>query len=170
MADVAEILKARIAGGILFYLGARLNKEVTERFLRKQLGEYGELHGTGVAMALDAFDLKRRLGEYDEYVEYVVDAISDYGVMKSLEAKLEKTPICYFKDTNTVVAKNLEPSALAATAFTVYVDGVQQTIAGVTGSVESAEIALSAPVTAGKHTLTVVSDKGIACTNKNAYA
>ena len=153
-----EKLKERISSGLVFMGAAYANRWVSERFMRKYLGEWSELGvGAGTAVALDALGIRARLGQVEPYVNQLADAMSDYGFYESiLQAKVVKLPKCWAPDSNTIKCINFDADTVDTTTVTVYVDDAQQTVSGVTGTPSSFEIALSAPLTTGWKKLVVI--------------
>lgn len=173
MSMVADKLRERLESGILFYLGARGHRFLTERFLRKQLKKYADLAGPGVAIGAEMAGVTRMARGFDKYLGHVIDAVSDFGIYKTAELLIEGKPVCYFEDANTIRVFNLGQTTLDPAAITVKIDGTAVPATGissVTGTGDDFTIALASPVQAGKHELVVVGDGSKACYNPEAYA
>lgn len=150
----AEFLKRRLESGIIFYLGARLNREISERYLRKYAKEHADaLAGFGLAVALEAIGEKGR--GIKTYIEDIVDASADYGLYREMKVLVEKEPICWAQDANTIVCKNFEDLANS----TVFIDGVKKT-ATTDYTVSGDTISLATPLTSGVHDLVIVDGTG----------
>lgn len=164
--DFMEKVKRRIMSGAIFSTVALGYDYAVEGYLRKYAGKYADPIGVGIALGLDATNIGKKMKEAEKAIEDMVDALSDYSILKTAKTHVVKMPLCYFKDANTVIAVNLNPSAVDATKLKVFIDGVEATISGVDGTTDEVTISLQDPVASGTHELTIVSDTGKACYNK----
>lgn len=154
-------MQERIASGLLFLGSAYITDYASERLARKYTKEYSELAvGFGTAAVAELLGLKRYLGAYDKYAEYILDGMSDYGFLKSIyDAKIKKKPMAWFEDANTIHVINMDADTLSDgtnTYVTVYIDDAQATVSAVDGSPSDFKISLSSPVAEGWHKLVII--------------
>lgn len=167
-----ESIKNRVMSGVLFYIGARGHRFIVEKFARKQLKKYGDLVGPGLALGIEMVGVKEMFGGMEEYADHLIDAISDFGIYKTVEVMVEKKPVCFFSDANTIVVYNLGQTNIDVASLTVKIDGTTVAatdISNVSGTSDELTISLANPVASGKHELVIVGDGTKACYNPEAY-
>jgi len=154
MAIDFDFLRKRLESGILFYAGARLTREISNRWAKKYLKEHSDaIVGIGSAVALEA--LGEKAGKMRTYLEDIVDAMSDYGIYKEALILAEKVPECWAQDANTIVCKNFDDLANAE----VFIDGVKKT-SSQDYNVSGDQIQLTTALGKGEHDLVVVDGTG----------
>jgi len=154
--DLGSRIVERVRSGIVFILGSKGVDTVTLRFGRKWLGEHSELViGGGVSIFSDVIT-NMTPESLRPVVKDIADSGGDYGIYREYQYLVDKIPVCWAKDNNTLKCKNLD-----TTNVTVKIDGstVSLPSGAVTGSAEDMEIALPNPLTAGEHDLVVVGNK-----------
>ena len=156
--DIFNKLRRRIESGILFTASAYINNWLSERLARRFAKEYAELAvGLGSALAADFTGLAQRVRQFDVYLEYLMDGMSDYGIMKTaLDYKIAKKPLCFFQDANTIACINFDVDTVAANKVTVLVDDASVSVSSTSGSPASFTISLANPVAKGWHKLVVI--------------
>ncbi len=153
-------LVPRVRSGIVFTGASIAVDEVTKRFARRPLREFGELGvGLGLTLVADILPAVAPAQVVKEILGDVADAGFDYSIRKVAEYKLLGVPLCYPKDPNTIRCINLDPASVAVDAITVKIDGSVVKPAGVTGSVGDFDISLPSPLAEGEHELVVVANR-----------
>jgi len=152
--DIGARIVERVRSGIVFILGYKTVDEVSRRFGRKYVGEHSELLiGGGVSVFGDVI-----AGMLPESVRPVisdiVDSAGDYGLYKEFQHLVDKIPVCWASDPNTLVCKNLD-----STTVSVKVDGTPVTVSSTSGTAEDLTIYLATALSAGEHELIVVASK-----------
>jgi len=154
--DIGSKIVERVRSGVVFILGAKAVDTATLRLGRKYLGLHSELViGGGVSVLGDTI-ANMTPESLRPMIRDVADSGGDYGIYKEYLHMVEKIPVCWAKDNNTLKCRNLD-----TTNVTVKIDGSPVTLpsGAVTGSAEDMEIALPSPLSAGEHDLVVVGEK-----------
>jgi len=151
--DLGSRIVEKVRSGIVFILGSKSVDLATLRLGRKYLGVHSELVvGGGVSVFSDVIT-NIAPESLRPVVRDIADAGGDYGIYKEYQYLVDKIPVCWAKDNNTIVCKNLDTLDI-----TVKIDGNPVTLGSgaVTGTAEDMTIALPSPLSAGEHDLVVV--------------
>jgi len=154
--DLGNRIIERVRSGVVFILGSKSVDYVTRRFGRKYLGIHSELAiGGGVSVFSDV--ITNAVPEsLQPVIKDIADAGGDYGIYVEYQHLVDKKPVCWAKDSNTLKCKNLDTTNIA-----VKIDGSPVTLpaGAVSGTAEDMEISLPSPLSSGEHDLVVVGDK-----------
>ena len=150
MEDLAGRIQKRLVSGLIFY-GASKIVDTAEKYTAKYFKEHTKgVVGIGLGLALESFAPESI--RYEEVFDPFVDAMADYGVMKELRVLIDKEPVCWAQDANTIICKNFQDLANAI----VYIDGVQKTKGTDYNVTGTDTISLATALTSGEHDLVVV--------------
>ncbi|NOZ31441.1 MAG: hypothetical protein GXO68_05815 [Crenarchaeota archaeon] len=149
--DIVEVLRKRLGSGLLFY-GTSLAVDFASKYLRKYTKEHTEaIVGIGGGIAVEML-LPESMLEEESIVGYITDAMADYGMMKELRYLVNKEPVCWAQDANTIKCKNFDNLASAV----IYLDGVQL-VSGTDYTISGTDtINLTTAMASGDHDLVVV--------------
>jgi hypothetical protein len=150
MVDISDRIKRRLISGLLFYGAAKL-VDTANKYAAKYFKEHTKgAVGVGLGLALESFAPESI--RYEEVFEPFVDAMADYGVMSEMRVLIDKEPVCWAQDANTIICKNFQDLANAI----VFIDGVQKapnTDYKVSGT---DTISLTSPLPSGDHDIIVI--------------
>lgn len=148
--SLAERIQKRLVSGLIFY-GASKAVDTATKYTAKYFKEHAKgVVGVGLGLAIESFAPESI--RYEEVFDPFVDAMADYGVMSELRVLIDKEPVCWAQDANTIICKNFQDLANAV----VFIDGAQKA-KGTDYNVSGTDtLSLASPLASGDHDLVVI--------------
>lgn len=156
MVDIKSMLEKRLTSGILFYVSAKAVDYIVP-YTRKYLKEHAEFGvGVGVPLVLEATGMLEKTGIGYDYIDAIMDGMSDYGFMKELRYIVDKELVAYATDANTIKVKNAEDLANAE----IFIDGTKLAKNTDYTVTDNETISLANPLASGEHDIVIVDGTG----------